>query len=201
MTRMTTKELCRKFRQWQKQPAEYEECTDMHRCCNCEREFRGNYCPACGQKWDTGPVSWSNLRQQWMNLWGLGTRSLPVTILQLFLRHLVDVPDPEPLQSRQAVKRGDIPELLDPADIQMLEIGQLRQRAQIRAAGIEDLQILEILARRQRTRVAPVIDCEDRDLQIRHVFHETEIVEVLIVPDIQILELCQIFHFLGVVVG
>jgi len=83
---MTTKELCRKFRQWQKQPAEYVECTDTHRCCNCEREFRGNYCPACGQKWDTGPVSWSNLRQQWMNLWGLGTRSLPVTILQLFLR-------------------------------------------------------------------------------------------------------------------
>ena len=83
---MTVRELYRKFRQWQISPAEYVECTDVHRCNNCEREFRGNYCPTCGQKWDTGPVSWSNLRQQWMDQWGLGTRSLPVTILQLFLR-------------------------------------------------------------------------------------------------------------------
>lgn len=83
---MTIKERYRRFRQWQRQPAEYEESTEVHRCNNCELEFRGNYCPTCGQKWDIGPVSWSNLRQQWMDQWGLGTRSLLVTIVQLFLR-------------------------------------------------------------------------------------------------------------------
>lgn len=83
---MTIKERFQQFRQWQKQSVEYTESTEVHRCNNCEREFRGNYCPTCGQKWDTGPVSWNNLRQQWMDQWGLGTRSLLVTIMQLFLR-------------------------------------------------------------------------------------------------------------------
>ena len=83
---MTIKERYRRFRQWQRHPAEYEESTEVHRCNNCELEFRGNYCPTCGQKWNTGPVSWSNLCQQWMDQWGLGTRSLLVTIVQLFLR-------------------------------------------------------------------------------------------------------------------
>lgn len=83
---MTINERYRKFHQWQIQPADYKESTDVHRCNNCEQEFRGNYCPTCGQKWDTGPVSWSNLRQQWMDQWGLGTRSLLLTIVQLLLR-------------------------------------------------------------------------------------------------------------------
>ena len=83
---MIIKELYRKFRRWQENPAEYKESTEEHHCCNCERDFRGDYCPTCGQKWDTGPASWSNLRQEWMNLWGLGSRSLPFTIVQLLLR-------------------------------------------------------------------------------------------------------------------
>ena len=81
---MTVKE---RFRRWQRQPAGYNtESRETHLCNNCGREYCGNYCPTCGQKWDTGPVSWSNLRQQWMAQWGLGTRSLPLTIMQLFLR-------------------------------------------------------------------------------------------------------------------
>ena len=83
---MTIKERFQRFRQWQKVPVEYKESTEEHHCCNCERDFRGNYCPTCGQKWDTGPLSWSHLRQQWMDLWGLGSRSLPLTIVQLLLR-------------------------------------------------------------------------------------------------------------------
>ena len=83
---MTIKELYQLFHQWQENPVEYKRSKAVRQCNNCGDEFHGDYCPTCGQKWDTGPVSWSNLRQQWMDLWGLGTRSLPLTIMQLLLR-------------------------------------------------------------------------------------------------------------------
>jgi hypothetical protein len=83
---MTIKERYQRFRQWQKAPVEYSESTEEHHCCNCERDFHGNYCPTCGQKFNTGKVTWGNLRQEMMDLWGLGTRSLLVTFVQLLLR-------------------------------------------------------------------------------------------------------------------
>lgn len=83
---MTIKERYQQFRQWQKNPVKYKRCNEVHQCVNCEDEFVGDYCPTCGQKWNTGPVSWKNLFQEWMGLWGLGNRSLPYTIIQLLLR-------------------------------------------------------------------------------------------------------------------
>ena len=83
---MNIKERYQQFHKWQKNPIKYEKSNVVHQCVNCEEEFVGDYCPTCGQKWNTGPVSWSNLFQEWMDLWGLGNRSLPYTIIQLMLR-------------------------------------------------------------------------------------------------------------------
>ena len=83
---MTIKELYQRFRQWQKNPMEYHRSKELRHCVNCGEEFHGDYCPTCGQKWDTGPVSWKNLHQEWMSIWGLGSRSLPLTLMQLLLR-------------------------------------------------------------------------------------------------------------------
>lgn len=83
---MTIKELYHRFRQWQENPMTYQKSQAAHHCLNCGEDYQGNYCPTCGQSADTGPVSWRNLRQEWMGLWGLGTRSLPYTIIQLLLR-------------------------------------------------------------------------------------------------------------------
>ena len=48
--------------------------------------FSGNYCPRCSQKADVGRISWKSVRNGIMDIWGLGTRSLLFSILQLLLR-------------------------------------------------------------------------------------------------------------------
>ena len=70
----------------------------------------------------------------------------------------------------------------------MLEIRKLRQRRKIGAASVEDLQILQLFAGGQRRRVAPVIDGEDRDLEIRHVLDKRDVVNDVVtevkIPDL-----------------
>ena len=76
----------RRFRQWQQQPFEYHDIHDHHGCCNCGAESENNYCPRCGQKAAYGPITWHSVWQGVMDVWGVGTRSLPFTLWQLMWR-------------------------------------------------------------------------------------------------------------------
>lgn len=60
--------------------------TQTHHCFCCENDFTGNYCPTCGQKAGARHLTWSSVRSGIMEIWGVGSRSLPYTLLQLVLR-------------------------------------------------------------------------------------------------------------------
>lgn len=84
---MSLKETIRRFRAWQKDPTkapivEPEE----HQCANCGNVFTGNYCPACGQEATVGHITWKSVGRSILKVWGIESRSLPYTLLQLLLR-------------------------------------------------------------------------------------------------------------------
>ena len=58
----------------------------MVRCANCGTEFADNFCPRCGQKAGVGRITWKTVQQGVMMLWGMDSRSLSATLLQLILR-------------------------------------------------------------------------------------------------------------------
>ena len=80
------KEKYRRFRQWQQQPFDYRDTSDRHVCSNCGREAENNYCPRCGQKAVYGPITWSSVWRGLLDVWGVGTRSLPYSLWQLLWR-------------------------------------------------------------------------------------------------------------------
>ena len=76
-----------RFRDWQKEPFRYEnKSTGLNICANCGTEFSDNFCPRCGQQANVRRITWKSVRQNVMNLWGLGSRSFLYTLLQLLLR-------------------------------------------------------------------------------------------------------------------
>ena len=56
---------------------------EMQHCQNCGHDFVGNYCPYCSQKAGEGLIDWRSVRQSFMDIWGLGSRSLPRTVWRL----------------------------------------------------------------------------------------------------------------------
>ena len=48
--------------------------------------FRGNYCPVCRQDAKDGRITWRWVGKSILDVWGLDSRSLPNTLLQLFIR-------------------------------------------------------------------------------------------------------------------
>ena len=81
------RESCEHFRKWQEKPFDYELATNEEQHCNnCGRTFIGNFCPYCSQKAGEGYIGWKSVQQSVMDVWGLGSRSLPNTVWQLFLR-------------------------------------------------------------------------------------------------------------------
>jgi hypothetical protein len=92
MDQKQIKESYKRFKRWQQSPTDYEFASDeVQHCQNCGHDFTGNYCPYCSQKAGEGQISWRSVRQSFMDIWGLGTRSLPRSIAHLFLRpgHLI----------------------------------------------------------------------------------------------------------------
>ena len=84
---MNIKTLYRRFRAWQLNPFSYQNHSQhVERCANCGTEFQSNYCPVCGQKSGVGPVCWKTVRQGLMVIWGMDSRSLLFTLVQLLLR-------------------------------------------------------------------------------------------------------------------
>lgn len=83
---MNIRESYQRLKQWQKSPVAFTMSHDKHRCQNCGHEFEGNFCPCCGQRGGTGLVTWHSIREGVMDLWGIGTRSMPYTLWQLLFR-------------------------------------------------------------------------------------------------------------------
>ena len=84
---MNIKEKLDRFRQWQLDPRHYENKSHGSVCCqNCGMEYADNFCPRCGQRAGMGRVTWQTLSQGFMYIWGLDSRSLPYTLLQLLGR-------------------------------------------------------------------------------------------------------------------
>lgn len=80
------KEKYSRFRRWQEQPFEYKDAHGHHECCNCGNEYENNYCPRCGQKAVHGPITWKSVWQGLLDMWGIGSRSLPYSLWQLLWR-------------------------------------------------------------------------------------------------------------------
>ena len=57
-----------------------------HKCANCGQRFEGRYCPACGQHFADGPITWKSVRRDVMKIWGMDSSSLPHTVWQLIRR-------------------------------------------------------------------------------------------------------------------
>ena len=84
---MNLKELYHRFRIWQKTPTRnWDKDAVTHRCPNCDHEFTGNYCPLCGQQAGVGRITWPWVWRSILEVWGMDSRSLPYTLLQLLLR-------------------------------------------------------------------------------------------------------------------
>lgn len=84
---MNLKETLGRFRTWQNKPYHNsDEEQEEHRCANCGHVFRGNYCPVCRQDAKDGRITWKWVGKSILDVWGLDSRSLPNTLLQLFIR-------------------------------------------------------------------------------------------------------------------
>ena len=59
---------------------------EEHHCQCCGHSYRGNYCPRCSQKAGLGRITWRSIHIGLMDIWGLGSRSIPLSIWQLLYR-------------------------------------------------------------------------------------------------------------------
>ena len=78
--------MFRRFRAWQVEPFHYENAVEQHTCANCGQAYEGDFCPICGQKNDEGRVSWKSVGQEMIKIWGMESRSLLSSVLQLLGR-------------------------------------------------------------------------------------------------------------------
>ena len=88
MEKEQLKRYYRRFCRWQQAAPHYENRHEgeVRQCHNCGNEFVGNFCPICGQRAEVGRVSWKSIRESITLLWGLDSRSLTYTLVQLLGR-------------------------------------------------------------------------------------------------------------------
>ncbi|MGN0214026.1 MAG: DUF3667 domain-containing protein [Muribaculaceae bacterium] len=76
-----------RFKAWQKSPFSYKrDGFDEVVCKNCGTTFAAGYCPVCGQQADTPRITARSMLLRTLDVWGLGNRSMPRTMLHLILR-------------------------------------------------------------------------------------------------------------------
>ena len=78
----------RRFLRWQQAAPHYENRHEgeAQHCSNCDATFSGNFCPVCGQRAGLGRVGWQSIKDNVALLWGMDSRSLGYTLLQLLGR-------------------------------------------------------------------------------------------------------------------
>ena len=75
------------FRAWQQQPYQVAPMShESHQCATCGTHFEGNYCPRCGQSALVGHYSFKKAFLLFLDVWGLGNRSMFRTLRDLLLR-------------------------------------------------------------------------------------------------------------------
>lgn len=82
------KRYYRRFCRWQQAEPHYvnrHEDSVLH-CYNCGTEFADNFCPRCGQRAEVGRVGWNSIKESVAILWGMDSRSLIYTLIQLMGR-------------------------------------------------------------------------------------------------------------------
>ena len=85
--RDTWLEYRERYRRWQKVALTYEfKSPGTNHCANCDHDYQGNYCPYCSQKQGLGRIGWATVRSGLMEVWGLHSRSMPYSVLQLMFR-------------------------------------------------------------------------------------------------------------------
>ena len=76
-----------RFKRWvRRSPTFSLTSEEEHRCHCCGHSFRGNYCPHCSQKAGVGRITWRSVRNGVLDIWGLGSRSMTLSIWQLLYR-------------------------------------------------------------------------------------------------------------------
>ena len=81
------KELYARFKEWQRMPHQVKPLVDEeHDCATCGTHYRGNYCPRCGQSAVVGRYSFKKALLLFLDVWGLGNRSMFRTVRDLLLR-------------------------------------------------------------------------------------------------------------------
>ena len=76
-----------RFKHWQRRTPEFSIMSDDEHCCQCcGCRYRGNFCPRCSQKAGLGRITWSSVYSGVMDVWGLGTRSMTLSVWQLLYR-------------------------------------------------------------------------------------------------------------------
>ena len=84
---MDIKKAYQRFRHWQLDPFDNEfDSQDTQHCNNCGHDFVGNFCPYCSQKSGLGPITWRSVGRSIAEVWGMHSRSMPYSLLQLLLR-------------------------------------------------------------------------------------------------------------------
>lgn len=77
----------RAFRMWQRRPYEVAPLgTVTHECASCKNEFQGSYCPRCGQSAQIGRFSFKTAFLLFLDVWGMGNRSMFRSLRDLVLR-------------------------------------------------------------------------------------------------------------------
>ena len=77
----------RAFRIWQRRPHQVAPLSEAtHECASCATVFQGNYCPRCGQSAQIGRFSFTKAFRLFLDVWGIGNRSMTRTIRDLLLR-------------------------------------------------------------------------------------------------------------------
>ena len=79
--------LLRAFHIWQLRPYKVAPMSEtMHECASCGTVFQGNYCPRCGQSAGVGRFSFKKALLLFLDVWGMGNRSMFRTIRDLMFR-------------------------------------------------------------------------------------------------------------------
>ncbi|MBR5699025.1 MAG: DUF3667 domain-containing protein [Prevotella sp.] len=77
----------RAFRMWQRRPYEVAPLSDVtYECASCHTKFQGNYCPRCGQAAGVGRFSFRKALLLFLDVWGIGNRSMFRSLRDLMLR-------------------------------------------------------------------------------------------------------------------
>ena len=88
MTKEQIKRYYRHFCRWQQAEPHYvnRHQDSVQNCHNCGTEFADNFCPRCGQRAEMGRVDWNSIKDNIALLWGMDSRSLVYTLVQLLAR-------------------------------------------------------------------------------------------------------------------